>query len=65
MSTAKFQYPVHVQITNTYYHPGAPVNVNAVSDAEIAALANQMRATAMIAEQQAQAESHEFLIQYQ
>ncbi|RPB27750.1 hypothetical protein L211DRAFT_890831, partial [Terfezia boudieri ATCC MYA-4762] len=60
--SAFIQYPPHVQVVNTYYYPG--YEMDTTSDADIAALASQMRA-ARIQEQQAQQENHEFLLQYQ
>ncbi|KAF8431559.1 hypothetical protein BGX38DRAFT_1277225 [Terfezia claveryi] len=60
--SAFIQYPPHVQVANTYYYPG--YQLGATSDADITALASQMRA-ARIQEQQAQQEKHEFLLQYQ
>ena len=61
MSTSMLPYPPHVQVTNTYHYAGAPMDT--VSDADIAVLARQMRAS-RIEEQKAQTENHDFLIQY-
>ncbi|KAF8419214.1 hypothetical protein EV426DRAFT_702096 [Tirmania nivea] len=62
MSSSMLQYPPYVQVTNTYYHPGAPMHT--VSDADIAALASQMKTT-VIEGKQVKTENHQFFLQYQ
>jgi len=62
MSMSMLQYPPYVQVANTYYYHGAPMNTG--SEDDIATLASQMRA-ARIEEEQAQTDNHQFRLQYE